>query len=151
MSDTRSAAIQFLTDETVSALDAYSESKGALKAAQDKHNEATEKLKKCDAMASLLGLTLTDIIDGLRDRQAAVLPPVVKNTVREMVLDIARAAYPKPIRAKAVQTQLEQARGEKLHYKTIGMTLYRLSKDDLMRREGYDWFFVPPDNAEDLV
>jgi hypothetical protein len=39
--------------------------------------------------------------------------------------------------------RIERTFGEPLHSKTVGMTLYRLSKDGLVRREGHNWFFVP--------
>ena len=31
-----------------------------------------------------------------------------------------------------------------MHDKTVGMTLYRLSKDGLARRDGRTWFYVAP-------
>ena len=38
-------------------------------------------------------------------------------------------------------------RGE-IHEKTVGMTLYRLLQDKLVRREGHTWFLVPQPIAE---
>jgi len=34
--------------------------------------------------------------------------------------------------------------GVEMHDKTVGMTLYRLSKDGLARRDGRTWFYVAP-------
>ena len=69
-----------------------------------------------------------------------------KRTVREFILDEAKKAHPNPVRAGLIQKALEAERGEKVHYKTVGMTLYRLSIDGLMKRNKYDWFFVPEEN-----
>jgi hypothetical protein len=66
-------------------------------------------------------------------------------SIKEEILEVAENVYPGPVRASSLQKYLEQKRGEELHDKTIGMTLYRLSKKGLMKREGWDWFFVPPD------
>lgn len=68
--------------------------------------------------------------------------------VSDVVLLMAELAYPEPVRAAALQAEIEKDRGP-LHYKTIGMTLYRLSKQGLMRRQGQkDWFFVPPEERK---
>jgi hypothetical protein len=65
-----------------------------------------------------------------------------KRTVKDHVIDAARQAYPNPIRASALRRQLE-ATGIGVHEKTIGMTLYRLSRVNMLRRDGWDWFWVP--------
>lgn len=69
--------------------------------------------------------------------------------IRELVLQIARDAAPIAIRASEVRKQIEAQRGP-IHEKTVGMTLYRLSKDGAVRREGRDWYFVhrPTDPAD---
>lgn len=75
----------------------------------------------------------------------AALPNAAGKSIREAILNYARAAYPKPVHATALRVELEKARGV-LHEKTIGMSLYRLSKEGLVRREGRkDWFYVPPE------
>ncbi len=43
---------------------------------------------------------------------------------------------------------IEKTYGETLHEKTVGMTLYRLSQDNLVHRDGHTWFFGPPPPAE---
>jgi hypothetical protein len=79
--------------------------------------------------------------------EGVVLPP--PSSIREAVLDLAKAAFPQAVFAAELRKALEKQRGGTLHDKTIGMTLYRLSKDGLMRREGQkNWFYVPPLTAE---
>jgi len=107
----------------------------------------------CHAAARLLGFDLVAALAAANQQppetQAVVPPPQTQQiiapakAIRDVVLEMAQAAYPEPIRAKAVQVEVEKSRGP-LHWKTIGMTLYRLSKEGLMRRKGQkDWFFVP--------
>ena len=69
-------------------------------------------------------------------------------TIREFVLETAKQAYPNHIRAVELRRQLE-TKGIITHEKTIGMTLYRLSKEQLLRRSGRSWFFVAGDNPKD--
>jgi hypothetical protein len=47
-------------------------------------------------------------------------------------------------KAADLRNYLETTFGTKTHEKTVGMTLYRLSQDGLVRRDGRTWFFVPP-------
>jgi hypothetical protein len=65
-------------------------------------------------------------------------------SVREFTLDALKTASNLGIKASDIRAAYEAARDVKLHDKTIGMTLYRLSKDNLARREGRTWFFVAP-------
>jgi len=65
-------------------------------------------------------------------------------TVKEHAIRAAELAYPNSIRASTLRQKLEEM-GIKVHEKTVGMTLYRLSKDGMLRRDGWDWFFVPED------
>jgi hypothetical protein len=69
-------------------------------------------------------------------------PDTPKRTVKDHVANAAQQAYPNPIRASALRRQLE-ATGIGVHEKTIGMTLYRLSRAGMLRRDGWDWFWVP--------
>lgn len=73
---------------------------------------------------------------------------VSKLPVRELVLDLLRSAGVKGAKAAALREKVEALRGEPLHEKTVGMTLFRLSKDGLVRREGHIWFFVDQPSAE---
>jgi hypothetical protein len=65
-------------------------------------------------------------------------------SVREFVIEALKAAGPWGTKAAEIRSSYESARNTKLHDKTIGMTLYRLAKDGLTRREKRTWFFVTP-------
>lgn len=58
-------------------------------------------------------------------------------TIKEYALTAAQQAYPNPIRATALRRQLVTM-GIGVHEKTIGMTFYRLSRDGVLRRNGWD-------------
>jgi len=67
-------------------------------------------------------------------------------SVRELVLQRLELAGPKGMKAADLRSHLERVYGIQTHEKTVGMTLYRLSKAEpsLARRDGTTWFFVPP-------
>jgi hypothetical protein len=45
----------------------------------------------------------------------------------------------------------ERAFGETIHEKTVGMTLYRMSKDGLVTRDGHTWFITQPPKCSNVV
>jgi hypothetical protein len=65
--------------------------------------------------------------------------------VREIVLDRLKTAGSIGAKAVEIRAYAEKLRGIPLHEKTVGMTLYRLSNEGLVRRDGHTWFFVPQD------
>lgn len=75
----------------------------------------------------------------------SIAPNENSKPIRELVLDRLKAAGPEGSKAAPIREYLESALGIKTHEKTVGMTLYRLFKRGLARREGVTWFFVPPD------
>lgn len=64
-------------------------------------------------------------------------------SIRELTLNQLRAAGAVGTKARAIRQFIENTYKVRLHYKTVGMTLYRLSQDGLARREGQTWFIVP--------
>ena len=67
---------------------------------------------------------------------------------KDAVLRALRDAYPHPLKAAEIRSKAETALSKSFHEKTAGMTLYRLSKDGHVRREGHRWFFVPDGNRD---
>jgi hypothetical protein len=63
-------------------------------------------------------------------------------TIREMVLDRLKEAGDEGTKARPIRAFVEDKLGRELHAKTVGMTLYRLSKEGLARSEGHTWFLV---------
>ena len=74
---------------------------------------------------------------------AASVPAAKPKTIRDHILEELELAFPASMKAKRLRGKLEQL-GFSVHSKTVGMSLYRLSNEGLVRREGKgDWFFVP--------
>ncbi len=69
---------------------------------------------------------------------AASEPP----TIYQMALQYLKQAGDKGAKASVIQTYVEKALGREIHFKTIGMSLYRLLKRGQVRRKGHTWFYV---------
>ena len=72
-------------------------------------------------------------------------------TAREIILDALRNAAPEPMKAAELRKVIQDRLGREIHYKTPGMSLYRLAEEGLVHREGHRWFAVTDDqrDAED--
>jgi hypothetical protein len=82
--------------------------------------------------------------------QAAPPPPprYARPSIRQIVLDRLEQAGGVGAKAIEIRKYIEATYSEEIHEKTVGMTLYRLLQDELVRRQGHTWFFVPQTNAE---
>lgn len=125
---------------------------------QAEQAELARRVDDCYAAARLLGF---DVIaeaaaDGapppaapLSQGQASQPPlPLTQAApssinIKKFIIDAAQSAYPNPIRATDIRKKLAD-RGIQVHEKTVGMSLYRLSKQHIVQRNGVDWFFVQP-------
>lgn len=76
-------------------------------------------------------------------------PPGPRRPVREVILEAAEKAYPNPVRASDLRKLLAD-QGLLVHEKTVGMTLYRLSRSgQMLRRKGtIDWYFKPREETQ---
>jgi hypothetical protein len=68
-------------------------------------------------------------------------PKAPRPAIKDVVLEQLREAVPAGRKAAELREYIERTYGESIHEKTVGMTLYRLSRDKLVRREGHTWFF----------
>jgi hypothetical protein len=64
--------------------------------------------------------------------------------IRDRILDHLKSVG-RGLKAAEIREYLLAGHGIKTHEKTVGMTLYRLSQEGLVRRDGRTWFFVPPE------
>lgn len=71
---------------------------------------------------------------------AAQPSPVRRPPLREIVLEQLKITAPAERKAAELREYIERTYGEIIHEKTVGMTLYRLSKEGLVRRDGHNWF-----------
>ena len=68
---------------------------------------------------------------------------LIPSNIKEMVLEQLRIAGDQGTKVASIKAAIS-AQGMEMHEKKVGMTLYGLSKDGFVRREGRTWFFVSP-------
>lgn len=81
-------------------------------------------------------------IKALAAIQDALNAPAEMPRISDVVLDRLKAAGSQGSKASPIQRYIESTYGKKIHDKTVGMTLYRLQKDGLVRRDGHTWFIT---------
>jgi hypothetical protein len=101
---------------------------------QAHQKELAAQISACAAVAKQFGVDLAtppaaDRIQGGR-------------SIKAMVLQATEDAFPLPVQAAEVRRALG-SNGYTIHEKTVGMTLYRLSVSQRVRRDGLDWYFIP--------
>jgi hypothetical protein len=69
--------------------------------------------------------------------------PTPRPPIRAIVLERLVAAGDAGLKAADIRKYIEETYSAEIHEKTVGMTLYRLLKDEVVRREGHNWFIVP--------
>jgi hypothetical protein len=81
----------------------------------------------------------------LRLGQTSLFEPAAdgEGSIREAVIDQLKKAGTEGAKAADIRREIEKKLGRKLHEKTIGMTLYRLSLKGQSKREGLTWIHVP--------
>jgi len=73
-------------------------------------------------------------------------PPPPMPRIKDIILDylaLADDVGMKGCKAADIRAFIEMKYATKIHEKTVGMTLYRLLKDEKVSRRGHLWFFVP--------
>lgn len=97
-------------------------------------------------LTELEDMTLDEELDdGNEETPQHPMPSGKTPTVRDALLSRLAGLHPMGTKAASLRTFLEQTYAMKLHEKTVGMTLYRLSQEDppKVRRQGHTWFFSP--------
>ncbi len=84
--------------------------------------------------------------DGEDATPSAPPAPAPRPTVSDVVLQRLEAAGAQGSKALPLRQYYNETYDMDIHEKTIGMTLYRLLKKGLVRRDGRTWFFVPPES-----
>jgi hypothetical protein len=114
----------------------------------------SQQAQRCYATAELFGFDLVAASAASASASGEVAPSAGATasltmtvsrslTVKDFILSEAQQAHPNPVRASELRKKLE-AQGLKLHEKTVGMSLYRLSQERMVERRGKaDWYFVP--------
>jgi len=125
----------------------YAEIKKVLEEKQKIKSDLLQSLQDCEAAARLFGFDIWKESSNLDSGEPLQPPKLEKSkSVKEFVFEEAKQAYPNPVKASELRKKLEAERNETVHDKTVGMTLYRLSQDRVLRREKHNWFYVPEEN-----
>lgn len=117
--------------------------------------EAEQEIAALDQGARVFGLSVPEVADVAIDLGGegnivvqAKTTPHAPRQFKDVALSVLKEAYPKPVKAMHVQSAAENELGRQFHWKTAGMTLYRLKQDGLARREGQNWFYAPPSQTD---
>ncbi|RVD52889.1 hypothetical protein EN746_11005 [Mesorhizobium sp. M8A.F.Ca.ET.023.02.2.1] len=70
--------------------------------------------------------------------------------IKDVVIERLRQSGEEGARLSEIK-EFVTAQGIPMHEKTVGMTLYRLSKDGLTRRAGRTWYYVTPAEQEGRI
>lgn len=158
MMDQRAAVIALTKSKYSEIALEFQANEAELVRLRKRQEELHEEARKCYTVANLFGFDLMvemaisqqqpDMFPQRRAEAPAAL--IAHKSIRDILHDLIQSAYPKPVRAKHLLEELK-AMGFAPHEKTVGMTLYRMSKptDGSVRRAGKaDWYFVPENQRQ---
>jgi len=147
--DWREAAGVEYRAKRADALKRLSSAERAEQRAKERREEAERELRELDIGARAFGIDL--LLKGddggvvvIQTKQPEVgsgtEPPAAEGqSARQIILMALERAYPNGLRASELRKVVERELGREVHYKTPGMTLYRLQEQEIVRRDGYDW------------
>lgn len=135
----KEAAALAISEKRCALVKEIANAEKAVERAVAKASGLKNDLESLDTSVRVLGIDILDAVAAPDDEAADQGAPLVK----ELVLKALEDSYPAPMKAADVKIAIEKEIGRVVHDKTPGMTLYRLSKDNLVHRQGRDWYFVP--------
>jgi hypothetical protein len=136
MSTTRRSA---LIDGYCELQQEYRQITGEIERLRARGERACQQMSDCIVMAErVFDIRLSDHVKV----DPSIASRLQARTIKELVLDAVRRAYPAPIRAVDIQRKLTGA--GHIYPKTVGMNLFRWSQVGRARCEGRQWFLVPP-------
>ncbi|MDQ2879086.1 MAG: hypothetical protein M3R41_08435 [Pseudomonadota bacterium] len=97
----------------------------------------------------LVNAMLAEAVEAFRSSQPLKTENAARPKIADAILAFMRDRGKAGVKASEVRRHLKSDYGIDTHEKTPGMTLYRLSKEGLVRREGRTWF--PVDTAKDVT
>ena len=71
--------------------------------------------------------------------------PSLKPSFKEAAIEFLQKVYPRGLKATHIRALAQSHYGIGAHEKTAGMTLYRLKKEGLVRRNGLYWYSLAPE------
>lgn len=103
-------------------------------------DEAAKRIAAIIDAASTLGIELA--APAQQEPADPKDPAAQALTAKDIILEALKAAYPYSMKSAELRKTIETKLGRSVHYKTPGMSLYRLAEDGQVRREGQNWFYV---------
>lgn len=128
----------------------HAELDGLMQRTETRMGEIEDEVIQLDTAAAVFGIdTETEQPAPKRETETSVaLVPTASNnepSARDIIEAELKAAGPGGRKAKELRKLIEAKLGRKIHYKTPGMTLYRLGLEDKVVRDGHFWFWKEPD------
>ncbi len=115
--------------------------------AQAKIEEIDGQIADLDRGAKAFGLPVDPASDSppptLKPRALGILRPTAPIALqfKDVALQLLKEAWPDSLTAAEVQDAAQRLLGREFHWKTAGMTLYRLKLDGRVFRQGQQWYF----------
>lgn len=161
--DWREAAAAELTATRAELLRNRQKAQKAMERMQRRLDEIETELSDLDRGARALGLPMAapvvrPVAGAARSDGPFFQQPVARRgdspaplQFKDVALDYLADVHPASRKATDVQAHVEEVLGRTFHWKTAGMTLYRLKNEHKVRRAGQQWSFVPISEREALA
>lgn len=109
--------------------------------AKKRREEAEAEMRDLEAGARAFGLTVDDAAS---QSVTAPEPSADGPSAKQIIVNALTMAYPNGVKAAQLRAIVERELGRPVHYKTAGMTLYRLKDAGEVERDGILWKLAAP-------
>ena len=153
----REDALEAITDKRRGLEKQHGEVRALIQNEMKRLRSIERELEDCDAASRLFGHH--EAADGASEftaggqskmtppRQLGGTPspltqtvPSLKPSFKEAAIEFLQKVYPRGLKATHIRALVQSHYGIAAHEKTAGMTLYRLKKEGLVRRNGFYWY-----------
>ncbi|MCK1606341.1 hypothetical protein IVB02_34360 [Bradyrhizobium sp. 166] len=117
---------------------------GPARPAQTAHHDTLGLFSRTQVLGAATLPTPTPPLPPIPTVASTTLTAGAEPSIRDLILLYLKQAGAKGEKASQMRRRVEIFLNRQIHYKTIGMSLYRLSKETppMVRREGQTWFLV---------
>jgi hypothetical protein len=165
----RGNALEAIADKRRGLEEQHAEVRALIQDEMKRLRSIERELEDCDAASRLFGQheSREDAEEFIDDGKPKVTPlrelggapspltqtvPSLKPSFKEAAIEFLQKVYPRGLKATHIRALAQSHYGIGAHEKTAGMTLYRLKKEGLVRRNGLYWYFMAPERhpTEDI-
>ena len=153
----REDALEAITDKRRGLEKQHAEVRAFIQNEMKRLRSIERELEDCDAASRLFGRHEaaddasefagggTPKVTPPRELGGALSPltptvPSLKPSFKEAAIEFLQKVYPRGLKATHIRALVQSHYGITAHEKTAGMTLYRLKKEGLVRRNGFYWY-----------